>query len=266
MPLKLDPTSRARVAVHKFSSCDGCQLAFLNAGDALLTLARQVDIVHFVEAGIVNAQAPADIAFIEGSISTPEELTRIQAVRAQSRYLITMGACATSGGIQALRNGRDGAQWLADVYANPEFVAMLPAATPIAAHVRVDFELWGCPISTAQVVATLRSLLSGVAPVEHKESLCLACKRSGNVCVLVTRQAPCLGPVTRGGCGALCPRFGRDCYGCYGPSENPNAVSLARRFAGFGLVPADVQRRFTFIHSEAPAFAAVTVPARNGKP
>lgn len=248
-------TAKLRLAVHKFASCDGCQLAFLNLGEALLTLAGLVDIVHFAEAGPVAPEAPVDIAFVEGSISTPEDLERIQRVRGNSRYLITVGACATAGGLQALRNLADGREWLADVYAQPEYVASLDTSTPIAAHVKVDLELWGCPVNGRQVLAAVRALLFGVTPAEERDKLCLECKRRGTVCVLVAQGIPCLGPVTLTGCGALCPAFGRDCYGCYGPAENPNTEALGRRFAGLGLVPEAIARRFLFINSAAPAFA-----------
>lgn len=243
------------LAVHKFASCDGCQLAFLNLGEELLTLAGLVDIVHFAEAGPMAPETPVDIAFVEGSISTPEDLERIQRVRRNSRTLITVGACATAGGVQALRNLADGREWLAGVYARPEYVASLNTSTPIAAHVKVDLELWGCPVNGRQVLAAVRALLFGVTPAEERDKLCLECKRRGTVCVLVTQGIPCLGPVTQTGCGALCPAFGRDCYGCYGPAENPNTEALGRRFAGLGLVPEAIARRFLFINSVAPAFA-----------
>lgn len=246
--------SKPTVAVHKFSSCDGCQLAFLNLGEDLLRLTEMVEIVHFAEAGFVDPDAKVDVAFVEGSISTEEERERIQAVRDSSGYLVTIGACATSGGLQALRNQADGKAWLADVYAQPEYINSLDTATPIRDHVNVDWELWGCPVNGRQVVAAVRSLLFGVSPLHDNTKLCMECKRQNNVCVLVAKGSPCLGPVTITGCGALCPAFGRDCYGCYGPAENPNPNSLGRRFEGLGLTPQDVDRRFHFIHSGASAF------------
>ncbi len=245
---------KARLAVHKFSSCDGCQLAFLNLGEELLTLDGLVDIVHFAEAGPLDSQAKVDIAFVEGSINTREDVERIRQVRADSGFLVTIGACATAGGLQALRNLADGAQWLADVYARPEYVDSLDQARAIRDYVKVDLELWGCPVSRQQVVEALRALLFGVLPVEEKEKVCLECKRRQAVCVLVTRGEPCLGPVTRSGCGALCPRFGRDCYGCYGPTEAANGEALGKRFAGLGLLPADISRRFHGINSQAEPF------------
>jgi sulfhydrogenase subunit delta len=244
--------------VHKFSSCDGCQLALLNAGEALLALAREVEIVHFAEAGPMDPDATVDIALVEGSISTPEEAERIQAVRRNSRYLISIGACATSGGLQALRNGLEGgvARWSAAVYPRPEFIAALETATPVARHVKVDLELWGCPVTTRQVFEAIRQWRLGVAPREESEALCVECKRRQIPCVVVTRGEPCLGPVTRGGCGAICPAFGRACYGCFGPSENPETAALAERFRGLGLGPEAIGRRFRLIHGEAPAFQA----------
>ncbi|MGD9708391.1 MAG: sulfhydrogenase subunit delta [Halothiobacillaceae bacterium] len=247
--------SKPSIAVHKFSSCDGCQLAFLNAGEDLLTLAGLVDIRHFLEAGMADEEAEVDIAFVEGSISTPEEVERIHTVREKSRFLVTLGACATAGGLQALRNlDESNEDWKRAIYARPEFIRTLAHAEPIRAHVRVDFELWGCPVNGRQVLAAVRQLLFGVAPVDTRDKVCMECKRQQAVCVMVTQGMPCMGPVTRTGCGALCPRFGRDCYACFGPAENPNTAALARRLEGLGLPPADIARRFLFINSQAPAF------------
>jgi coenzyme F420-reducing hydrogenase gamma subunit len=247
---------RPRLAVHKFSSCDGCQLSLLNAGEGLLALAGLVDIVHFAEAGVVDETAEADLALVEGSISTPEEIERIQAVRQRSRYLVPIGACATAGGPQALRNPADTGAWLAGVYPDPELVSALPTATRIADHVPVDLELRGCPVSTGQVLGALQSLLRGAPPVEEREKVCVECKRMGHVCVLVAKGTPCLGPVTATGCGALCPGLGRDCYGCYGPAENPNTNSLAGWLAAQGLDAEVIARRFEYQNSAAPPFRA----------
>ena len=255
-------TNKPKVAVHKFASCDGCQLAFLNLGEDFLTLAQLVDMVHFVEMGPVNPDASVDIAFIEGSISTPEDAERILRIRANSRYLVTVGACATAGGLQALRNFADAKEWLAAIYAKPEYVQSLATSTPISQHVKVDLELWGCPVSGRQLLAALRALLFGVPPWHEKDKVCLECKRRQTVCVMVAKGVPCMGPVTRTGCGALCPSFGRDCYACYGPAENPNPESLARRLEGLGLLPEAVARRFLFINGAAPAFAEAGLKRR----
>jgi len=246
--------TRVTVAVHKFSSCDGCQLALLNLGEPLLVLNQFIDIKHFAEAGPVDEEAKVDIAFVEGSVSTSKDITRLQKIRDNSSYLITIGACATSGGIQALRNMANTREWIADIYANPSVIDSLDNSTAIKEHVKVDLELWGCPINKQQIVTAIRALLSGVLPVEENDKVCMQCKRQQTVCVMVTKNEPCMGPVTRTGCGALCPHVGRDCYGCYGPAENPNTHALANRLQGLGLVDEEIAQRFLFINSSADHF------------
>lgn len=246
-------TEKLRIAVHKFASCDGCQLQFLNMEQDLLTLARRVDIVHFAEAGELR-DGPYDVSFVDGSISTHAHLERIRAIRAASRVLITIGACATAGGIQALRNWSRYDVFARAVYAAPEYIDSLEKSTPISEHVKVDAELWGCPIDLDQLKRVLGDVLARVPPRIPGESVCLECKRAGNVCVLVAQGQPCLGPVTRIGCGALCPSYERDCYGCFGPQEGGNTRALGRRFMELGLSQADVVRRLRFINSWAPGF------------
>ena len=250
-----EAASKPRIAVHKFASCDGCQLAFLNLGEDLLTLMELVDVVHFAEAGAMDPDAEVDFAFIEGSISTPEDIERVKRIREHSPYVVAVGACATAGGLQALRNMADAGQWMRAVYAEPGYIKSLDTSTPVAQHIKVDLELWGCPVNGRQVLAAVRALLSGVAPAEEHDKVCLECKRRQSVCVMVAKGMPCMGPVTRTGCGALCPSFGRDCYGCYGPVESSNTDSLTRRFEGLGLLPDAVARRFLSINNGAPAFS-----------
>ncbi|KTC86557.1 sulfhydrogenase subunit delta [Legionella brunensis] len=245
---------KPRLAIHKFTSCDGCQLAFLNAGEALLVLSEQVELVHFSEAGLLDLKTKIDIAFVEGSISTPDEITRIQQIRDNSKYLITIGACATAGGIQALRNAVNYKEWLASIYASPETIRALDTSTAIANHVRVDWELWGCPVNTHQVLDVIRSLLFDAAPKIKRDSVCLECKRKGHICVLVAKQEPCMGPVTQTGCGALCPGLNRACYACYGPSENSNSIALGSWFKKNGRDSDKIARQFLHINNQTPVF------------
>ncbi|STY29919.1 sulfhydrogenase subunit delta [Legionella wadsworthii] len=245
---------KPRLAVHKFTSCDGCQLAFLNAGEDLLTLSELVDMVHFSEAGAIGIDEKVDIAFVEGSISTPDEEQRIKKIRQNSKYIITIGACATAGGVQALRNAADAKEWISQIYASPKYIKSLSTSTPIAHHVRVDWELWGCPVNGKQVLETVRSLLFNSTPRIKKDSECMECKRKGNVCVLVTKKQPCMGPVTKLGCGSLCPSVGRGCYACYGPQENPNTQSLGNWFEHLGLSKEAIAQKFLHINNQAPAF------------
>jgi len=240
---------RIKIAVHKFSSCDGCQLAFLNAGEDLLALGTECDIAFFAEAGLMDEQADVDIAFVEGSISTAKDEQRIRSVREHSQLLITIGACATAGGLQALRNLSTSGQWQQSIYARPEYLDTLEVVTSIAEHVHVDYELWGCPISKKQLMAVVNSAKLGVFPAANHEKLCQQCKRQQVSCIMVTQGKACLGPVTQSGCGALCPAFGRDCFGCYGPAENSNPQALGERLVGLGLQPKQIAQHYHAIYS-----------------
>jgi len=221
---------KPKIAVYKFSSCDGCQLSLLNLEDHLIDLVGAVEIAFFLEARRRVLPPPYDIGLVEGSISTPEEERRIQQVRRDCNYLVAIGACATSGGIQALRNWASVDEYTRTVYATPDYIDTLETATPIAAHVFVDFELRGCPVNENQLLELICATLTGRKPVIPTHSVCVECKRRGLPCVLVSKGEPCLGPITQAGCGALCPACNRACYGCFGPMEQPNITSLGNRF------------------------------------
>jgi coenzyme F420-reducing hydrogenase gamma subunit len=240
--------SRPRLAVFKLASCDGCQLQLLNLEDELLALAERVEIAHFLEASSRVAPGPWDVVLVEGSVTTAHDAERIRGIRAQARYLVAIGACAVSGGIQALRNGADLAEWKRSVYPDPDRVEALPTSTPVSAHVAVDAELQGCPISREQLLRVLLRLLLGSTPDLPVASVCLECKRSGTACVVVTRGIPCNGPITRAGCGAICPGLGRDCYGCFGPSADPNVLGWAAQTERNGATRAEVLRRLRHVN------------------
>ncbi|MEU2266702.1 oxidoreductase [Streptomyces olindensis] len=214
------------LAVFKLASCDGCQLTLLDCEDELLALAGQVRIAHFLEASSAVTPGPYDLTLVEGSVTTPADAERVREIRAQSRHLVTIGACATAGGIQALRNFADVEEFTRAVYARPDYIDVLATSTPVSDHVDVDFELRGCPIDRAQLLEVITAYLAGRKPDIPSHSVCFACKRRGTVCVTVAHDTPCLGPVTHAGCGAICPAYGRGCYGCFGPSGTPNLRAL----------------------------------------
>jgi coenzyme F420-reducing hydrogenase gamma subunit len=243
-----------KLAVWKFASCDGCQLTVLNLEDELLALAGAVEIAYFLEASRATVRGPYDLSLVEGSITTPHDAERIREVRARSRHLVTIGACATSGGIQALRNFKDVKEFTSIVYARPEYIETLDRSTPIADHVPVDFELRGCPIDRSQLLEVLTAFLHGRKPSVPAHSVCVECKRRGVVCVMVARGVPCLGPVTHAGCGALCPAHDRGCYGCFGPMETPNTASLAAWWRTLGVGDEGLARAFRTFNANAPAF------------
>lgn len=248
--------TKPRLAVFKFASCDGCQLSLLDAEDELLALADLVTIANFAEASSRLDPGPYDVTLVEGSITTAHDAQRIQQVRAESRYLITIGACATAGGIQALRNFADHAEMVRQVYARPEYIQSLATSTPIAQHVRVDFELRGCPINQAQLIEVIKSLLAGRKPRTSAESVCQECKRRGTVCVMVTRGEPCLGPITQAGCGAICPAFARGCYGCFGPARQVNPSSLSGQWLANGADASRAVQLLRSYNSQAPLLVA----------
>jgi coenzyme F420-reducing hydrogenase gamma subunit len=235
---------KPRIAVFKFASCDGCQLSLLDAEDELLGVAEAVDIVYFPEASRTMLKGPYDIGLVEGSITTHHDAGRIQQVRRQCRTLITIGACATAGGIQALRNWKDVDEFVRVVYATPQYISTLKMSTPIAEHVPVDFELRGCPINKHQLIELITAMLAGRKPNIPAYSVCIECKRRGTVCIVVARGVACLGPVTQAGCGALCPSFDRGCYGCYGPMESPNTGSLTNQFRILGQSDQQISQSF----------------------
>lgn len=222
---------KPKLAVWKFTSCDGCQLSLLDCEDELLLLAKEVEIAYFLEASSKVEEGPYDISLVEGSITTPNDVLRIQEVRRQSRFLVCIGACATAGGIQSLRNFADVSEFTSVVYAEPEYIETLKDSTPISAHVPVDFELQGCPINKLQLLEVISAFLNQRAPQVAAHSVCIECKLKGNVCVWVAHGTLCMGPVTHAGCGALCPSYNRGCYACYGPKENPNSESLCHWWA-----------------------------------
>ena len=236
--------TKPKIAVFKFASCDGCQLSLLDAEDDLLPVAGAVDIVYFPEATSTMLKGPYDIGLVEGSITTHHDAERIQHVRRQCGVLITLGACATAGGIQALRNWQDVDEFVRAVYATPRFISTLKMSTPVAEHVPVDFELRGCPINKHHLIELVSATLAGRKPNVPTYSVCLECKRRGNVCIAVAQGIPCLGPVSQAGCGALCPAYNRGCFGCFGPMESPNARSLTAQFRILGQTDAQIGRAF----------------------
>jgi coenzyme F420-reducing hydrogenase gamma subunit len=247
-------TERQTLAVWKFSSCDGCQLSLLDCEDELLAVADRLDIAYFLEATSATVEGPYDVSLVEGSVTTPHDVERIQEIRRQSRALITIGACANAGGIQALRNFADVDAFTSMVYAEPDYISTLATSTPISAHVPVDFELNGCPIDKHQLLEVINAHLNRRRPRVRAHSVCVECKRRGTVCVMVAHGTACLGPVTHAGCGALCPAFDRGCYGCFGPMERPNTPALSRRLAELGSDEVDLVRVYRTFNAGAEAF------------
>lgn len=247
---------KLKLAVWKFSSCDGCQLSLLDCEDQLLDIAHALDIAYFLEASAAACPGPYDISLVEGSIATEHDIERLEHIRHDSALLVALGACAVSGGVQALRNQAGLNEIMGAVYCHPNYIDCAPRSTPISAHVKVDAELRGCPVAKHQLLELVTALVQGRRPRLATGSVCLECKRAGHTCLLVSRGEPCLGPVTQAGCGALCPGLGRGCFGCFGPKDQANTASLADMFIErLGMEPRRVARLFRQVNCAAPAFA-----------
>ncbi len=248
--------SRPKLAVWKLASCDGCQLTMLDCEDELLALAGAVEIAHFAEASSAEVAGPYDVSLVEGSVTTERDARRITEIRAASRVLVSIGACATSGGIQALRNFADVAEFTSVVYARPEYISALATSTPVAEHVKVDFELRGCPIDKGQLLELVTALLAGRKPQIPAHSVCYDCKLRGTSCVMVAHGTPCLGPITQAGCGAICPAFSRGCYGCFGPVATPNVPALTAQLRRLGMTEDQVDRVLATFNAASPVLAS----------
>ena len=257
------PSRTPRLAVWKFASCDGCQLTLLDCEDELLAVAGAMEIASFPEASTAMVDGPYDLSLVEGSITTPEDFDRLSQIRADSAALVTIGACATAGGIQALRNGAEVEAFTSIVYAHPEYISTLATSTPIADHVNVDFELRGCPIDRGQLVEVITAYLTGRAPRIATTSVCAECKQRGLTCVMVAARTPCLGPVTQSGCGALCPSFNRGCYGCFGPAETAATAPLDLHLESIGVDRAERVRLWRGFSGWSPAFRSIADAVMN---
>jgi len=249
--------STPKLAVWKFASCDGCQLSLLDLEDDLLMLTGKVTLAEFREATSGVVEGPYDLSLVEGSVTTAHDAERIQEIRRASKALVTIGACATSGGIQALKNFGDVERFVAAVYASPEYISTLATSTAIADHVQVDFELRGCPVNKHQLLEVVTAFLHGRKPGIASTSVCEECKARGIVCVSVAHGTPCLGPVTHAGCGALCPAYNRGCFGCFGPKETPNTAALLPLLRDQGLQQAEIERLFQTFNATAEPFRKV---------
>jgi coenzyme F420-reducing hydrogenase gamma subunit len=248
--------TKPTLAVWKFASCDGCQLSLLDLEDELLDIAGAIDIAHFPEATTSHIDGPYTVSLVEGSITTPHDLERIQRIRDTSDIVVAIGACATAGGIQALKNLADVDEFIRLVYATPSYIDSLATSTPISAHIEVDIELRGCPVDKHQLLELVGGLLVGRKPNLPTYPVCIECKARGVSCVMVAGGVPCLGPITHAGCGAICPAYGRGCYGCFGPAETVNAESLADRWRQLGVRDEEIARSLRTFNTAAPEFAS----------
>ena len=223
--------------------CEGCELQVLNCETELLPILEACDIGRFREASDGDV-AHYDIAFVEGSIVTAHDIERIQEIRAKSGLLVALGACATIGGVNMLKNFQDPDVVSERVYGDKKGWFPHIPARPLKAEVKVDAEIHGCPINPREFLEAAKCLLMGKPFRQANYPVCVPCKLAGNVC-LWDKGVPCLGVVTRAGCEPyLCPSAGHKCIGCRGLVDKPNTQAAKDVMAEFGLTVDDVLREF----------------------
>lgn len=247
-------TKRPKLAVWKFASCDGCQLSLLDCEDELLDVVGAIDLAYFPEATRDEIEGPYDLSLVEGSVTNAHDAARIHEIREVSKTVVTIGACATAGGIQSLKNWANVDDFISIVYAEPDYISSLETSTPISDHIDVDYELRGCPIHKYQLLEVVAAFLQKRRPNIPSHSVCVECKLRGTTCVMVASAMPCLGPVTHAGCGAICPAYNRGCYGCFGPSESVNMASLGSWWQSLGVSDDDLVRALRTFNGYAPEF------------
>jgi sulfhydrogenase subunit delta len=234
-----------RLGVFKYSCCAGCEFQLLYFQKYILETFEHMEVVFLkmAQSGGIE-EGPFDLALIEGAITQAEQADQLKRVRKNSRWLLPIGSCAVNGGVPTIKNHTPELQIEDRVYQDVTSIHSIKAQ-PIDAYVQVDGYIKGCPIGQRDLIEATLSLVLGKKPSFFNYAVCVECKLKKNLCVLVERNEPCMGPVTNAGCGALCPSYGRACYGCWGPMEDANARALARQFEKMGLSPQEIFCRFT---------------------
>jgi len=252
--------NRPRIGIFKYSSCAGCQFQLLFFQEEVVQTLEAVEIVYGrMETSAGNADGPFDVALIDGAITEAWQADELKRVRQVSTYLVPIGSCAVNGGVPAIKNLEPELDVQRRVYPDVAPIHSM-RAEPVDRYVRVDAYVRGCPMSERDLHELVTSLLLGRPPHGSDYSVCVECKLKGNTCVLVARGEPCMGPVTNGGCGALCPSNGRACYACWGALPGANAPALARRFEELGLSPEEIVRRFSEFGFPALEFRTAAGP------
>jgi len=236
---------KPRVGIFKYTGCAGCQFQIIHFIERLNEVLGAIDIVYGkMETDSDAEEGPFDIALIEGAITEAEQADQLKKVRRNSKYLVPIGSCAVNGGIPAIKNMTPELEVEARVYEDISPVHSMKAHA-IGEYVVVDAVLRGCPAGERDLYELVTSLLLDKKPNMVEHCVCVECKMKGNPCILLTENQPCMGPVTNGGCGAMCPSNGRACYGCWGPMYNANSTALAVKFEQMGLPPDEIIRRFS---------------------
>jgi sulfhydrogenase subunit delta len=233
---------KPRVAFFDFTGCEGCQLEVLNFNLEIVDLIGAVDIVEFREASSDHSD-DYDIAFIEGSQTTQKDVERIQKIREKAKILVALGACSCTGGVNALKNRFSMEENLRVVYGDSAKLYTTIPTKPTSAYVKVDVHLHGCPPNRNEVISLVKCLLTGKKFEQCHNPVCVECKLAENICAF-ERGEFCLGPITRGGCNAICVTAGRKCWGCRALVDEPNVNSEKDILKKYGLTMDDMMLQF----------------------
>lgn len=232
---------KLKVGVFKLTSCSGCQMVLVHLEESLLEILKHVELKYFRMVSDDDLpNDPLDAAIVEGAVTNEEEAAMLKRIRRMSRFLVAAGACAVTGGVNAMKNITPEGEIESTVYPSPEHVRS-GKAYGLNEYVAVDAYLYGCPIDRSELVNALMSLVLRVPPYIPGLTVCIECKTKGNECVFLMRKEPCLGPVTVGGCGALCPSNNVACEGCRDVLKGTNVSGLVSAWENAGVNPELIQ-------------------------
>jgi len=234
--------AKPKISFHDFTCCEGCQLQVLNCEDEMLDILGAVEIVQFREA-IDDRGEDYDIAFIEGAFSRESDRARLENIRKNAKIVVALGACATTGGLNVLKNFRGIEPAMKEVYGDKASWYETSAALPIDAAIKVDVKIHGCPIPKQEFLEVVKSVLAGRKPQIPDYPVCVECKLRENVC-LYHKGEYCMGVVARAGCNAWCPSYGGRCYACRGLISDPNDKAAKDILAEKGLTLEKVMQEF----------------------
>jgi len=235
--------SKPKAAFFDFTDCEGCQLQFANMGETLLEITELVNIVNFREI-MSEAEQDYDIAIVEGAISTDNDVKRIKKIRQTSKVLIALGACATIGGVNGVKNRTPLDVAKKRVYGEKADTVNTIQIMPVHKVVKVDYFIHGCPVYLPEIISVLKCVIIGKPYIVPNYAVCVECKMNENVC-RYEKDQECLGPVTRAGCNSWCINSGNRCYGCRGLVENPAVDGSKDILLKYGLKLEDVLMSFT---------------------
>src|SRR4030043_408352 len=262
MVSKVEP--KPKLAIFDFTDCEGCEVTLISLREKLLELAYKVEIVNWRLVQKRKDQGPYDVVLIEGMPVTQREIDTLKFLRGQTKFLIGLGSCATLGGIPGIIDKKARSFWYKKIYGEgykPRGINALP----LTAYVKVDYLIHGCPVEKKEVVRVIEEVLAGKRPKGRAYSVCFECKVAGNRCRLLDKKV-CLGPITQGGCGAICISGGSPCYGCFGLRDEAQVDNLLRTLYKFSD-SVEVERYFSMFLKKTPEYTKLFKKSnkKNGK-